>query len=152
MILTFYEIKKIKCGQCIIKYKILFFSSSSSFSQAAQEWQYVFLIASTIHFLGVIFYAIFASGEKQPWADPPDEETWRPEQTLKEDADWKMHTYGSTTENPDKAFCNGFPMTQNGGLPCNGVPAYSPVYETKKELVQRDLTDKYLADEKGRDF
>jgi hypothetical protein len=33
----------------------------------------VFLIASIIHFFGVIFYAIFASGEKQPWADPKEE-------------------------------------------------------------------------------
>jgi hypothetical protein len=33
----------------------------------------VFLIASLIHFGGVIFYGIFASGEKQPWADPKEE-------------------------------------------------------------------------------
>jgi hypothetical protein len=39
--------------------------------QAAGQWQTVFLIASLIHFAGVIFYAIFASGEKQAWADPP---------------------------------------------------------------------------------
>jgi ACS family sodium-dependent inorganic phosphate cotransporter-like MFS transporter 6/7/8 len=37
-----------------------------------EEWETVFLIASLIHFAGVTFYAIFASGEKQPWADPPD--------------------------------------------------------------------------------
>jgi hypothetical protein len=24
-----------------------------------------------IHFAGVIFYGMFASGEKQPWAEPP---------------------------------------------------------------------------------
>jgi len=36
-----------------------------------QEWETVYLIASFIHFGGVIFYAIFASGEKQPWAEPP---------------------------------------------------------------------------------
>ncbi|NP_001005398.1 vesicular glutamate transporter 2.1 isoform 2 [Danio rerio] len=35
-----------------------------------EEWQYVFLIASLVHYGGVIFYGIFASGEKQPWADP----------------------------------------------------------------------------------
>jgi ACS family sodium-dependent inorganic phosphate cotransporter-like MFS transporter 6/7/8 len=34
----------------------------------------VFLVASLIHFGGVIFYGIFASGEKQPWADPKEEE------------------------------------------------------------------------------
>ena len=39
-----------------------------------EEWSHVFLIASLIHFGGVIFYGIFASGEKQPWADPKDEE------------------------------------------------------------------------------
>ena len=33
----------------------------------------MFLIASLIHFGGVIFYGLFASGEKQPWADPPPE-------------------------------------------------------------------------------
>lgn len=30
----------------------------------------MFLIASMVHYGGVIFYGIFASGEKQPWADP----------------------------------------------------------------------------------
>lgn len=40
-----------------------------------EEWSHVFLIASLIHFGGVIFYAIFASGEKQAWADPKDETT-----------------------------------------------------------------------------
>ena len=34
----------------------------------------VYLIASVIHFLGVTFYAIFASGEKQPWAEPTDDD------------------------------------------------------------------------------
>ncbi len=34
------------------------------------EWAHVFLIASLIHFGGVIFYGMFASGEKQPWAEP----------------------------------------------------------------------------------
>lgn len=34
----------------------------------------MFLIASLIHFAGVTFYGIFASGEKQPWADPPEDD------------------------------------------------------------------------------
>ena len=38
-----------------------------------EEWSHVFLIASLIHFGGVIFYGIFASGEKQEWANPKDE-------------------------------------------------------------------------------
>lgn len=34
----------------------------------------MFVIASVIHFLGVGFYAIFASGELQPWAEPKEED------------------------------------------------------------------------------
>ncbi|XP_061629079.1 vesicular glutamate transporter 3 [Phyllopteryx taeniolatus] len=34
------------------------------------EWQNVFVIASMVHYTGVIFYAIFASGEQQDWANP----------------------------------------------------------------------------------
>lgn len=30
----------------------------------------MFVIASMVHYSGVIFYAIFASGEEQDWADP----------------------------------------------------------------------------------
>lgn len=32
------------------------------------------MIASGLHFFGVTFYGIFASGEKQSWADPPKPE------------------------------------------------------------------------------
>ncbi|OCT87624.1 vesicular glutamate transporter 3 [Xenopus laevis] len=35
-----------------------------------EEWQNVFLIAAIVHYSGVVFYGIFASGEKQDWADP----------------------------------------------------------------------------------
>ncbi|KAJ3608451.1 hypothetical protein NHX12_025498 [Muraenolepis orangiensis] len=35
-----------------------------------EEWQGVFLIASLVHYAGVIFYGLFASGEKQSWAEP----------------------------------------------------------------------------------
>uniref|UniRef100_A0A8C6XCW9 Solute carrier family 17 member 8 n=1 Tax=Naja naja TaxID=35670 RepID=A0A8C6XCW9_NAJNA len=35
-----------------------------------EEWQNVFLIAALVHYSGVVFYALFASGEKQEWADP----------------------------------------------------------------------------------
>ena len=43
----------------------------STWFQTQKEWENVFLIASLVHFGGVTFYAIFASGEKQDWADPP---------------------------------------------------------------------------------
>lgn len=38
------------------------------FSQNIGSWQNIFLIAGSIHFLGVLFYAVFASGEKLSWA------------------------------------------------------------------------------------
>ena len=34
----------------------------------------MFLIAALVHYGGVIFYGIFASGEPQSWAEPPREE------------------------------------------------------------------------------
>ncbi|XP_048463916.1 vesicular glutamate transporter 3-like [Rhincodon typus] len=37
-----------------------------------EEWQHVFVIASVVHYSGVVFYGIFASGEKQDWADPDE--------------------------------------------------------------------------------
>lgn len=39
--------------------------------QTPLEWQDVFILAGVIHICGVIFYAIFASGELEPWAEPP---------------------------------------------------------------------------------
>lgn len=75
-----------------------------------QEWETVFLIASLIHFAGVTFYGIFASGEKQPWADPPEDDDLRtpppvkspppaPEQPPAASASTaaEMSSYGATT-------------------------------------------------------
>ncbi|KAH8854129.1 Vesicular glutamate transporter 1 [Schistosoma japonicum] len=49
-------------------------------NQNKDGWPIVFLIASLVHFAGVTFYAIFASGEKQPWAEAPEEAhcNWQP--------------------------------------------------------------------------
>lgn len=35
----------------------------------ADSWKTVFLLAATVHFCGITFYGIFASGELQPWAE-----------------------------------------------------------------------------------
>ncbi|XP_052129836.1 vesicular glutamate transporter 1 isoform X1 [Frankliniella occidentalis] len=40
----------------------------------SESWTPVFISAACVHFCGVIFYGIFASGELQPWAEPPPEE------------------------------------------------------------------------------
>jgi len=40
----------------------------------------VFTLAACVHLVGCTFYGIFASGELQPWAEPPAEEqkVWAP--------------------------------------------------------------------------
>ncbi|CAF0756582.1 unnamed protein product [Brachionus calyciflorus] len=60
-----------------------------------EEWSRVFLIASLIHFAGVIFYGLFASGEKQPWADPKEEDD---NEMTERGADDKFRTYGALSE------------------------------------------------------
>lgn len=36
------------------------------------EWKEVFIIAAGVHIFGVVFYALFASGELQDWAKAPN--------------------------------------------------------------------------------
>ncbi len=57
----------------------------------------MFLIASLIHFGGVIFYGLFASGEKQPWADPKEEQEGFSNPENKGD-DEKYKTYGAVSD------------------------------------------------------
>ncbi|KAJ8949909.1 hypothetical protein NQ318_010543 [Aromia moschata] len=47
-------------------------------NKTREEWRIVFIMAALIHYSGIIFYAIFASGELQPWADPriDEEKQW----------------------------------------------------------------------------
>ncbi|KAK3576150.1 hypothetical protein CHS0354_016309 [Potamilus streckersoni] len=120
-------------------------------NSSADSWQHVFIIASCIHFAGVIFYAIFASGEKQPWADPPEEDLWKPEDTLKDES--KLNSYGSLKENvihQNGSIQNG-PFTYSGTI-VNGTSPENdqydgPLYETKEELVQKRLQDPYMSDD-----
>lgn len=97
--------------------------------QSREEWQYVFLIASLVHYGGVIFYGLFASGEKQPWADP--------EQTSEEkcgfiDEDELAEETGDITQNygalgaPAKSY--GATSQMNGGWPDG--------WEKREEYVQ----------------
>ncbi|XP_048480339.1 vesicular glutamate transporter 1 [Plutella xylostella] len=39
--------------------------------KAITEWREVFIMGATVHFVGITIYGIFASGELQPWAEPP---------------------------------------------------------------------------------
>ncbi|NWV08516.1 VGLU2 protein, partial [Ptilonorhynchus violaceus] len=104
-------------------------------NKTREEWQYVFLIAALVHYGGVIFYGIFASGEKQPWADP--------EQTSEEKCgfiheDELAEETGDITQNyvnygTTKSY--GATTQVNGGWP-NG-------WEKKEEFVQEEVRDSY---------
>ena len=37
-----------------------------------EEWRIVFYIGSVTFVVGALFYGLFASAEKQPWADQDD--------------------------------------------------------------------------------
>ncbi|NWS00653.1 VGLU2 protein, partial [Motacilla alba] len=111
-------------------------------NKTREEWQYVFLIAALVHYGGVIFYGIFASGEKQPWADP--------EQTSEEKCgfiheDELAEETGDITQNyvnygTTKSY--GATTQVNGGWP-NG-------WEKKEEFVQEEVQDSY--NYKERDY
>lgn len=109
--------------------------------QTADEWQKVFLIASFIHFGGVTFYAIFASGEKQPWAEPPPEAegpSWNPlENAFKDDGP-------KPNGGPPAEATTTLTETQP---PTYGTTDYypqQPTYETRQEMVQQPSTDRYM--------
>lgn len=42
----------------------------SGHSPTIESWHKIFLIAGAVHLGGVVYYGIFASGEKQSWAEP----------------------------------------------------------------------------------
>lgn len=41
--------------------------------QSAAEWRIVFIIAGAVYLIGAVIYGIYASGEKQSWADEGEE-------------------------------------------------------------------------------
>ncbi len=97
----------------------------------------MFIIAGIIHICGVIFYAIFASGELQPWAEPP-----------KEVEQMQMQFQPPIQTQPID------PWAQNGsvtGLANYHQPSYGSTdsqqtsfYETRPQYIQQPATDRYL--------
>lgn len=110
--------------------------------QSTKEWQKVFLIASTIHFLGIIFYGLFASGEKQPWSEPPNSEDEGPSWNPLADA-FKEQDQQDLTENGPVGTISlaGAKLPPSYGAVCDSS---LPVYETKEEPVQSPPRDRYL--------
>ncbi|KAL0984301.1 hypothetical protein UPYG_G00139660 [Umbra pygmaea] len=107
-----------------------------------EEWQYVFLIAALVHYGGVIFYGVFASGEKQWWAEPEqisDEKCGiLDEDELANETDELYRTsggggYGATSQAGD-------PNGGGGGGPGTWVSDW----DKTEELVQPTGTNSYL--------
>jgi ACS family sodium-dependent inorganic phosphate cotransporter-like MFS transporter 6/7/8 len=125
----------------------------------------VFIIAGIIHICGVIFYAIFASGELQPWSEPPKEveqmqmqfqppiqtqidQTWPPSGGALTDTNTTTNPFKQTSEQPID------PWAQNGsvtGLANYHQPSYGSTdsqqtsfYETRPQYIQQPATDRYL--------
>ncbi|XP_064634745.1 vesicular glutamate transporter 1-like isoform X2 [Lineus longissimus] len=106
--------------------------------KTSKEWETVFLIASIIHFCGIVFYGIFASGEKQPWADPKEDEY--PQQTLKPDPnmDNGYGTLGDSTLGDDYGYGDDKTKITYGAL--DNIP----VYQTKEHSVQPANKEDYM--------
>uniref|UniRef100_A0A673YAT8 Vesicular glutamate transporter 1 n=1 Tax=Salmo trutta TaxID=8032 RepID=A0A673YAT8_SALTR len=106
-----------------------------------EEWQYVFLIAALVHYGGVIFYGLFASGEKQWWAEPEqlsDEKCGiLDEDELANETEELYRTsgeggYGATIQAQDP----------NGGG--GGAGTWVSDWDKTEELVQPPGTNSYL--------
>ncbi|XP_068975091.1 sialin isoform X1 [Bombus flavifrons] len=46
-------------------------------NKSAAEWRIVFIIAGAVYLIGAVIYGLYASGEKQSWAERSDEESKR---------------------------------------------------------------------------
>ncbi|XP_022255152.1 vesicular glutamate transporter 1-like, partial [Limulus polyphemus] len=104
----------------------------------AEEWEKVFLIASLIHFGGVTFYAIFASGELQAWAETSTKDqgpSWNPLENAFKDENQQQN--GDVTGPISIA---GVKQTSYGAT----VDSQQPVFDTKEELVQAPPRDRYM--------
>lgn len=107
-----------------------------------EEWQYVFLIASLVHYGGVIFYGLFASGEKQEWAEPENTSEEKcgilGEDELADETEELYRTggggYGATSQSAD---ANGAGTGGGGG---NWVSDW----DKTEEYVQPTGTNSYL--------
>ncbi|XP_044127092.1 vesicular glutamate transporter 2 [Bufo gargarizans] len=104
-------------------------------NKSREEWQYVFLIAALVHYGGVIFYGIFASGEKQPWADP--------EQTSDEKCGF-IHEDELAEESGDisQNYIN-YSNTKSYGATTQVNSSWPSGWEKREEFVQEEGQESY---------
>lgn len=76
---------------------------------------WVFILASSIHFFGVIFYAVFASGEKQHWAEAAEDAQvmdWKAPNDVPESIVQSGYAYGQDEEELQEASVRQ-PLNEN---------------------------------------
>eukprot|EP00057_Strongylocentrotus_purpuratus_P014753 XP_011669227.1 PREDICTED: vesicular glutamate transporter 1 [Strongylocentrotus purpuratus] len=101
-------------------------------NHTADEWEKVYLVAAIVHFTGVLFYGIFASGEKQPWAElaePPAQDGFVTDNGV--GGGGGMKSYGALTESGQTMM----PTSVTNG----GYGLSSAVYPTTKESFVQPL-------------
>ncbi|KAK5881044.1 hypothetical protein CesoFtcFv8_021894 [Champsocephalus esox] len=103
-----------------------------------EEWQGVFLIASLVHYAGVIFYGLFASGEKQYWAEPEEQSNEKcgilDEDELANETEELYRTSGG----------GGYGATTQGADPNGGGGGWVSDWDKTEEYVQPEGTNNYL--------
>ncbi|XP_063077545.1 vesicular glutamate transporter 1 [Engraulis encrasicolus] len=114
-------------------------------NKTREEWQYVFLIASLVHYGGVIFYGIFASGEKQPWAEPENLSDEKcgilDEDELANETEELYRTSGGAGYG---AVTDANPNGGGGGGGGGGTGAWVNDWDKTEEYVQPAGTNNYL--------
>ncbi|RXN30078.1 Vesicular glutamate transporter [Labeo rohita] len=114
-------------------------------NKTREEWQNVFLIASLVHYGGVIFYGIFASGEKQPWADP--EETSEEKCGFIDEDELAEETGDITLSHAPfggQAALGGPAKTYGATTQLNG--GWAKGWEKTEEYIQEDAEQTYTGD------
>ncbi|MEE6498978.1 hypothetical protein FKM82_003268 [Ascaphus truei] len=110
-------------------------------NKTREEWQYVFLIAALVHYGGVIFYGLFASGEKQPWADP--------EQTSDEKCGFiNEDELAEETGDISQNYIN-YGTTKSYGATTQVNSAWPDGFEKREEFVQEEGQESYNYKEEG---
>ncbi|XP_050085285.1 vesicular glutamate transporter 1 [Anopheles aquasalis] len=121
-------------------------------------WSTVFTIAATVHLVGITFYAIFASGELQPWAEPTldEQRAWDPVGTgyEKETAfneatgggdDGMGGTAAAVPFGNPSAQINSTKTVSYGAMQhVAGNPFANPTATISEEPVQPEARDTYL--------
>ncbi|KPP66194.1 hypothetical protein Z043_115331, partial [Scleropages formosus] len=121
-------------------------------NKTREEWQYVFLIASLVHYGGVIFYGIFASGEKQPWAEPENTSDEKCGILNEDELANETEELYRTGAGGQYGAVNQPNMNPNGGGGGGGGGGWASEWDKTEEYVQPPGSNSYLYGEGEREL